>query len=72
MPKKSGRIDLPEAVKRADKARKRETGTPPKPYRPVREKKGTPSPSLPQVVGTVTQRKTRGETSANQPGRKSR
>lgn len=42
--KPRSRIDLPEAVKRMDKALKRETGTPPKPYRPARDgKKGPPS-----------------------------
>ena len=38
------KIDLPEAVKRADKALKRETGTPPKPYRPASEKTAAPAP----------------------------
>ena len=37
--KPRSRIDLPQAVKRMDKALKRETGTPPRPYRPRRDKK---------------------------------
>ena len=36
---RSKRIALPEAVKRMDKALKRDTGTPPKPYQPARKKK---------------------------------
>jgi hypothetical protein len=39
--KPDDKIGLPEAVKRMDKALKRETGTPPKPYRPMRTKKQT-------------------------------
>jgi hypothetical protein len=40
--KPRSRIDLSEAVKRMDKALKRETGTPPRPYRPTRDKKKRP------------------------------
>ena len=40
-PKSNDKIGLPEAVKRMDKALKRETGTPPKPYRTTRTKKQT-------------------------------
>jgi hypothetical protein len=37
-------VGLPEAVKRKDKAPKRETGTPPRPYGPAgSKKKGPPS-----------------------------
>jgi hypothetical protein len=39
---RSGNIDLAEAVKRADKAIKRETGSPPKPYREARPAKRKP------------------------------
>jgi hypothetical protein len=67
MPRPPKRIDLPEAVKRADKALKRETGTPPKPYRPAREKTA-PSPSQPRILGGVTQAKRSG----GRPGRSSR
>ena len=44
-PVSNGKIGLPEAVKRMDKALKRETGTPPKPYRPARTKKQTAKPN---------------------------
>jgi len=40
--KPRSRIDLAQAVERMDKARKRETGTPPKPYRPPRHRKKRP------------------------------
>jgi hypothetical protein len=48
-PKPRSRIDLPEAVKRMDKALKRETGTPPRPYRPARDKKKRPPKRPPSV-----------------------
>jgi hypothetical protein len=40
--KARSRIDLAQAVERMDKARKREPGTPPKPYRPPRDAKKRP------------------------------
>jgi len=40
--KPRSRIDLPEAVKRMDKALKRATGTPSRPYRPARDKRKEP------------------------------
>jgi hypothetical protein len=40
--KPRSRIDLPEAVKRMDKALERQTGTPPRPYRPEGDKKKRP------------------------------
>jgi hypothetical protein len=40
--KPRSRIDLPQAVKRMDKALKRETDTPPRPYRPAHDKKKRP------------------------------
>src|SRR5215467_12471806 len=48
--KSRSRIDLPQAVKRMDKALKRETGTPPRPHRPQRDWRNVHHPSAKGIL----------------------